>query len=122
VGTHLDALELMASATHIALGEVAVRLALACALCFAQLPVSALAQSGVDPVKTTQEEWVRCLKDRFPFYARKTPNQNYASDMTLQACAMYEEKLSGLMSETGVSRSAFEQLRAATKKALMAGK
>jgi hypothetical protein len=112
----------MRRTTHIGVGKVAVRLALAWMVCFAQLPASALAQSDVDPVKATKEEWVRCLKDQFPSYARKTPNQNYAADMTLQACSVYEEKLLAFMSATGVPRSAFEQLKSATKKALMAGK
>ena len=80
------------------------------------------AQSTADLVTSTREEWVRCLKDAYPSYAKKTPNQNYAADMTLQACSMYEERLWGLSSETGVTPDAFEKLKTATKKALTSGK
>jgi hypothetical protein len=96
--------------------------ALACTVGIAQLPSPGSAQSAADQIKSTQEEWIRCLKDAYPFYARKTPSQNYAADMTFQACSGDEEKLWTFLSETGVSRSAFEKIRAAAKKSFVSEK
>jgi hypothetical protein len=81
-----------------------------------------VAQSTPDLIKSTQEEWLRCLKDAYPSYARKTPSQNYAAEMTFGACSAYEEKLWAFSSETGVSRSAFEKLKANTKKSFIGAK
>lgn len=75
-----------------------------------------------DLIKSTQEEWLRCLKDAYPSYARKTPSQNYATEMTFGACSAYEEKLWAFSSETGVSRSAFEKLKAAMKRSFVGGR
>jgi len=99
-----------------------VAVALACTVGIAQLPSPGSAQSAADQIKSTQEEWIRCLKDAYPFYARKTPTQNYAADMTFQACSVDEEKLWTFLSETGVSRSAFEKIRAAAKKSFVSAK
>jgi len=101
---------------------IVARIALTCTAVIAAMPGSCFAQSAADQIKSTHDEWTRCLKDAYRLYARKTPSQNYAADMTLQACSMYEERLWGLSSETGVTRDAFEKLKAATKKAIMSGK
>ncbi len=97
-------------------------LALACAAGVATIPSSGGAQSAAEQIKSTQEEWMRCLKDAYPFYARKTPSQNYAANMTFQACSIDEEKLWTFLSETGVSRSAFEKIKSAAKKSFVSAK
>jgi hypothetical protein len=97
-------------------------MAFTCAASIAPTAVTGAAESTADLIKSTQEEWVRCLRDAYPFYAKKTPGQNYAAEMTFGACSVYEEKLRTFSSETGVSRSAFEKLKAATKKSFIGAK
>jgi hypothetical protein len=97
-------------------------LALACTVGIALIQSPGNAQSAAEQIKSTQEEWLRCLKDAYPSYARKTPSQNYAADMTFQACSANEEKLWTFLSESGVSRSAFEKIKAATKKSFVSAK
>lgn len=97
-------------------------MALACTAGITLTAMPGAAELTADLIKSTQEEWVRCLKDAYPFYARKTPSPNYAAEMTFGACSVYEEKLWAFSAETGASRSAFEKLKAATKKSFMGAK
>lgn len=95
-------------------------LACSAGMTFAAAPGAS--ESTEDLIKSTQEEWLRCLKDAYPFYAKKTPSANYAAEMTFGACAAHEEKLWAFSSEAGISRSAFEKQKAVTKKSLMGAK
>lgn len=102
--------------------NIAVTIALMCGLSIGRIPTPCFAESAADLAKSMQEQWQRCLKDSYQAYERRTPNRNAAAEMALQFCSVQEDALWAYSSEAGVSRSAFEKLRAAAKRALMAGK
>ncbi len=95
---------------------------LAGAICIAQTPSPGAAQSAADLAKSMQDQWKRCLRHSYETYERRTPSKNSAAELAFQFCATQEETLWIYSSESGVSRSAFEQLKAAAKRALIAGK
>ena len=102
--------------------KIAVMVVLACTACIPQMPAPAAAQSAGDMAKSIQDQWKRCLKNSYEGYERRTPSKNSAAEMAFQFCATQEDAIRAYSSEAGVSRSAFEQLKAATKKALIGGK
>lgn len=95
---------------------------LAGTICMAQIPSPGAAQSASDLVKSTQDQWQRCLRDSYQTYERRTPSKNSAAELAFQFCFTQEEALWAYSSEAGVSRNAFERLKAAIKRALIAGK
>jgi len=101
--------------------KIALMIMLACTVHILQIPALAAAQSAHDLAKSTQDQWKRCLKNSYEGYERRTPSKNSAAEMAFQFCATQEDALWAYSAEAGVSRSAFEQLTAATKKALIGG-
>jgi hypothetical protein len=103
-------------------GNTKIAVMIAGTFCIAPMPDRCVAQSAADLAKSMQEQWIRCLKDAFEVYEKRTPSRNSAADMAMQFCSTEEAELWTFSSETGMSRGAFDQLKAATKKALIAGK
>jgi hypothetical protein len=102
--------------------KIAVMTVLAYAFYTAQISAPWVAESAADLAMSMQDQWRRCLKDSYQVYERRTPSKNSAAEMAFQFCSVQEEELWSYSSEAGVSRNAFEQIKAAAKKALVGGK
>jgi hypothetical protein len=103
-------------------GKAKIAGVITCAVWITQIPDPGIAQSAAELAKSMQVQWMRCLKDAYQVYERRTPTRNSAAEMAFQFCSTEEDEVWTFSSETGVSRSAFEQLKSATKKALSEGK
>ena len=102
--------------------KMAAMIVTACTVYIAHMPNTCAAESPADIAKSMQAQWVRCLKEAYEVYERRTPSRNSAAEMALQFCSTEENELWTFSSESGVSRAAFDQLKSATKKALIGGK
>ncbi len=97
-------------------------MALCCALFIVAGSAPGAAPAAAELAKSMQEQWKRCLANSFQTYEARTPSKNSAADMALQFCSTQEDAFWADAADAGMSRNAFEQLKAATKKGLIGGK